>query len=90
MKKQLILENIKCGGCEQTIRKALMKMGAEDIELDHENGSVDFSYQNEKHLESIRKKLESLGYPDAGQSNFRLRARSYVSCMIGRLQGNPD
>ena len=77
--------NIKCGGCEQSIISALEKGGLTDIRIDVMKQSVSF----EGDPEIARKILSSLGYPVADSKeakSFLKKAKSYMSCMIGRTK----
>ena len=50
-----------------------------------ENSTVEIEKDESVSEESLIKKLSKLGYPPAGTSNFVQKAKSYVSCAIGRL-----
>lgn len=84
------VENIKCGGCMNTIRKGLTQMiGVSRAEPDNENGTVTVDYDAALvSEEAIAAKLSDMGYPLAGQNNLAKKAVSYVSCMIGRLDSD--
>lgn len=83
----LNIENLKCGGCENTVNKALEKINnIENIATKVESGEVTFSYKNEEDLQTVINRLNELGYPaDPENNNIIKKAQSYVSCMIGRL-----
>lgn len=83
------IENLKCGGCEKSILKALKGMAEiTDPAIDRENNRVNFR-GNHASREAVANKLRALGYPekdslrgfDAGVANVK----SFVSCAIGRL-----
>ena len=86
---QIEIENLKCGGCENSILKGLATMEAiSDVTVSREQNLV--SFKGEPSIrESVAKKLRSMGYPekdslsglDAGLAN----AKSFVSCAIGRV-----
>ena len=86
---QIEIENLKCGGCENSIRKELATMEAiSDVTVSREQNLV--SFKGEPSIrEVVAKKLRSMGYPekdalsglDAGLAN----AKSFVSCAIGRV-----
>jgi copper chaperone len=86
---QIEIENLKCGGCENSIRKGLATMEAiSDVTVSREQNLV--SFKGEPSIrEAVAKKLRSMGYPekdslsglDAGLAN----AKSFVSCAIGRV-----
>mgnify|MGYP000054634584 FL=1 len=86
---QIEIENLKCGGCENSILKGLATMEAiSDVTVSREQNLV--SFKGEPSIrEVVAKKLRSMGYPekdalsglDAGLAN----AKSFVSCAIGRV-----
>jgi copper chaperone len=83
------VENIKCGGCENSIVKGLTAIpGVSEIVIDRERQLI--SVQTDESLrESVLKKLLSMGYPEKGSVsglNAGLaNAKSFVSCAIGRM-----
>jgi copper chaperone len=82
---KLQVENIKCGGCAQSIKTGLLKVeGVSDVQVDIHDGAVEVSGDN-LNEEVIVKKLHSMGYPLPGQGGTLTTATSYVSCMIGRI-----
>jgi copper chaperone len=86
---QIEIENLKCGGCENSILRGLATMEAiSDVTVSREQNLV--SFKGEPSIrEAVAKKLRSMGYPekdslsglDAGLAN----AKSFVSCAIGRV-----
>ena len=86
---QIEIENLKCGGCENSILKGLATMGTiSDVSVNREQNLVSFKGEQSVR-EAVAKKLRSMGYPekdtlsglDAGLAN----AKSFVSCAIGRV-----
>lgn len=86
---QVEIENLKCGGCEKSILKALASMEViSDVVVDHEHNLVSFTGDLSVR-DRVVNKLRSMGYPekdalhglDAGLAN----AKSFVSCAIGRM-----
>lgn len=91
MAYQINVENIKCGGCASTIRSKLAAMaGIDQVDVDIEAGivSVDGS---EDTREAITARLLKLGYPESGTAEgiaaAKARAKSFVSCAVGRISG---
>ena len=85
----LEVENIKCGGCENSIVKGLSAIdGVTDISINREVQSISVRAP-ESLREVVVAKLKTMGYPlrgsvsglEAGLTN----AKSFVSCAIGRL-----
>lgn len=87
METTLYIQNLKCGGCANTITKNLTSLeGIENIIVNVEESSVGFSYSNENQLTAVKDKLKTLGYPEDGEANsLGSKAKSYVSCAIGKM-----
>ena len=87
MKSKLTIQNLKCGGCANTI---IHKISAIDniskVEVDVETSEVTFEHLSENDLEKITQKLAYLGYPIEGDKNSVVsKAKSFVSCASGRI-----
>ncbi|MBK8668736.1 MAG: heavy-metal-associated domain-containing protein [Saprospiraceae bacterium] len=83
---EILVENIKCGGCAHSIKSGLMKIkGVKDVEIDIEKGLVDIAGVDEDAREVIVSKLQAMGYPEPGKGTGLTTATSFVSCMIGRV-----
>jgi copper chaperone CopZ len=80
---QIFVENIKCGGCMNSIKTALLKLsGVTAVEIFKDEDKVCVSgIAVEK--ETIVAKLSSLGYPEKGNNSFISKAKSFVSCAVG-------
>lgn len=84
METQFEVENIKCGGCRNSIKTALLKLeGVESVSIDEESDTV--TVQGNSVKEVIVSKLNDLGYPEKGHNSFTKKAKSYVNCAIGRM-----
>ena len=82
----LKLENIKCHGCANTIKNGLLKIeGVEQAEVNVNESQVTVTYKDDDILKIIKKKLTGLGYPEAGNNTIGSKAKSFVSCAIGRM-----
>ena len=78
------VENIKCHGCMNTIKKELMAIdGIVDVQISKEEERINISGEADR--DSIVKKLATLGYPEKGNNNLIHKAKSYVSCAVGRM-----
>jgi copper chaperone len=89
IKEKINVENIKCHGCANTIRKEIAKLdGVKKVEVDVENACVtvdlDETVQNK---ENVVKRLTTLGYPEQGENSLKSKVVSYVSCAVGRVSG---
>ena len=83
------VENIKCGGCASSIVRALEALpGVEAVEVDIEAGRVTVAAPEETRPD-VTARLAELGYPERGSVEglkaATARARSFVSCAVGRL-----
>ena len=89
MKKHTIyVENLKCGGCANTIRKAIFKFSSiQQVTVDADQSRIDIEADDsEDQILAIKQKLVNLGYPEAGtQNTIVTAAKSYVSCAVGRM-----
>ncbi len=85
------VENIKCGGCENTIRKGLSTIaGVSEVQIDRDQQRITL-LANEADRGTIAEKLRSMGYPEqgsvAGLQSGLAQAKSMVSCAIGKVSG---
>ncbi len=87
MTTTLNIQNLKCGGCANTIVKRLSALNSvENVTVNNETSSVTFSYDNAKTLKNIKSQLKLTGYPVLGDKNaLSTKAKSFVSCAIGRI-----
>lgn len=84
MEQQYVVENIKCGGCVNSIQTTLQKIEAvEKVAVDIENGTIIIT--GNPNREDILKKLNEMGYPEIGHNTIVKKAKSYVSCAIGKM-----
>ncbi len=78
------VENIKCGGCMNSIKTALLKQeGVQEVTIDKDKETVSISTTAQR--EALVNTLASLGYPEKGKNNLLHKAKSYVSCAVGNL-----
>jgi copper chaperone len=89
MIKTFEIQNVKCEGCANTLRKRLH---------DFKNVSVDFSVVprklnieiEENQITELKNRLLSMGYPTVDDELSRTQElktiiNSYMSCMIGKI-----
>ncbi|NND94175.1 MAG: heavy-metal-associated domain-containing protein [Flavobacteriales bacterium] len=83
----IYVENLKCGGCERTVRNLLMSLeGVAEVTVSSDDGKVEIHYQGDAGVEErARLKLHRAGYAPIGESNIKDKAMSYISCMKGKL-----
>lgn len=89
MKTTLEIQNLKCGGCANTIINKLSDLDEiEDVTVDIENSSVIFKSDNKDVIAKAKTLLQKIGYPTMGEKNaLTTKAKSFVSCAIGRVNG---
>ena len=83
--EKLKVSNIKCGGCEKTIVSSLEKIGIKNINIDIPSQTISFDGD----VSAAREELSRLGYPEADSAESKKlykKARSYLSCAIGRMK----
>ncbi|GAB5399961.1 MAG: hypothetical protein Aureis2KO_15460 [Aureisphaera sp.] len=87
MTTELYIQNLKCGGCAQTIMNALQRLsGVTKVSVSLENSCVGVHHASEDQLQEIESTLSKLGYPIDGAKNpLSKKAKSFVSCAIGRM-----
>ncbi|WP_116524381.1 heavy-metal-associated domain-containing protein [Seonamhaeicola aphaedonensis] len=87
MKTTIEIQNLKCGGCANTIITKLSELEfVDNVEVDNNDNTVTFSYEKEVTLNTVKKLLAKLGYPEVGDKNaLSTKAKSFVSCAIGRM-----
>lgn len=94
MRYKFQVENIKCGGCTNTINTKLREVeGVLDVlvDIDEKKVTVVTDKDNDDNIrQALSKKLTRLGYPETGTINtngLMTKAASYVSCAIGKVSG---
>ncbi len=87
MKKTIIIQNLKCGGCANTIIKKVSALqGISKVEVNNETDSVSFIAEKEEDVLIVKEKLSVLGYPSVDDANSLItKAKSFVSCASGRV-----
>ncbi len=89
MEQTIAVENIKCGGCANTIKKKLTEQFSPDtIEVNVEQGEITLAAEA-LNMDAIEETLRNIGYPRRGTAegldNVKAKAVSFVSCAIGRM-----
>ena len=82
---QLYVENIKCEGCVNSIKSALLKLrGVANVDVYKEEEKVCVSGIAIERQE-IRDRLSAIGYPEKGNNSMGRKVKSLVSCAIGKV-----
>ena len=86
------VENIKCGGCANSINQKLMQLDdIEDVAVDVESGRITLNtgQTSDAFRQAVLTRLTAMGYPEKGSVEglgaVKARATSYVSCAIGKM-----
>jgi copper chaperone len=84
MEEKFIVENIKCSGCSNTIRTDLLKIPkVENVSVDIDSGCITITGNPDRNV--VVAKLNDMGYPEVGHNTLVKKAKSYVSCAIGKM-----
>lgn len=88
MQKSFEVQNLKCGGCANTITKKLSK-NYDNVTVDPESKTVSLELE-EGQEEAVKNELKELGYPVVGEAmgffeSTGAKAKSFVSCAIGKI-----
>lgn len=81
---KVIVENLKCGGCVNSIKKGILSVdGVSSVEVNKDTAevSVDGNFSEEQ----VLNKLDEMGYPANGHNSFLKKTKSFVSCAIGKF-----
>lgn len=83
--KEVVIQNLKCGGCANTVTKGLEKLdGISNVQVNVEESKVSFESAQED-LSAVLQRLSELGYPEESEANsFLKKSKSVVSCVVGR------
>ncbi len=86
---QIEVENIKCGGCENSIVKGVNSVAqVSNLVVDVDKQFISFT-GDASDKQAVVNKLRALGYPEKGSVSGLeaglTNAKSYVSCAIGRI-----
>lgn len=87
MEQQIVVENIKCTGCMNSIRTALLKLDkVEKVAIDKETETI--SILGNVSRDKVIEKLNEIGYPEKGNNTLLRKAKSYMNCAIGQMTSN--
>ncbi len=94
MKQTFQVENVKCGGCASTLKSKLKEpFGEVEVDLEKMPREITLDLDNTQ-VEALRAALRNLGYPMSDEKlnlfdTTAAKAKSFVSCAIGRMD-NPS
>ena len=84
------VENIKCGGCANSITGKLKEDDRiQDVVVDIEHGVVTLEANSDEVRTDAITRLLKMGYPETGSveglKSVKAKASSFVSCAVGRM-----
>lgn len=87
METTIAIQNLKCGGCANTIKNKISELeGVDSVKVDVAEGAVTVDFAEATALNKVKEKLAALGYPEMDAENGLLtQAKSFVSCATGRM-----
>jgi copper chaperone CopZ len=90
MTENIIVANLKCGGCASSIKNKLKELhGIDSINIDLDSNNITIIHQGIVNSDIITAQLKAIGYPEATEENgLLLQLKSYASCMIGKLSSD--
>jgi len=90
MKQTFEVENVKCGGCANTLKTKLKdSFGNVEVDLEVNPRKITLEIEDNQ-VEELKEQLRSLGYPLSIDElstlqNVGAKAKSFVSCAIGKM-----
>ena len=87
MRHSIEVQNLRCGGCANTITKKLNSINhLDNIDVDIEQSKISFNYTHDNDVTVAKNMLKSLGYPEVDEQNSLLdKGKSFVSCVTGKF-----
>lgn len=87
---KVIVENLKCGGCANSIKKQLFGInGVVDVIIEKEISEVKVIHNGQVERTKVVNKLKTIGYPELGTvlgvESIITNAKSFASCAVGRV-----
>lgn len=86
----IVIQNLKCNGCVNSISQMLGAFPEiAEVHISLEDATVTIDTNADGQREKYEKALAHAGYPPEGQVNsLGRKAKSYVSCAIGRINNS--
>lgn len=88
MKQTVEIHDLKCGGCEATIKNKLKSLkGGDEVSVNLEKSTVSFATEAGEAFTAAEKMLSKFGYPLVTDKNSLGKiAKSYISFTLGRME----
>lgn len=78
------VENIKCGGCMNSIKTAILKIdNVTEVSIDKEADTITINSDADRTV--FVNTLSHLGYPEKGHNTLLHKGKSFISCAVGNL-----
>jgi copper chaperone len=90
VKKTFEVENVKCDGCANTLKKKLLNdFGEVEVNLDVFPRQITLDIKDDD-INKLREILKFIGYPMSDEKldaidNITTKAKSFISCATGKL-----
>lgn len=90
MKKTFQVENVKCNGCANTLKKSLLEnYGEVEVDLNKFPREITLDIEDDK-IDVLANQLKKLGYPLSDDTlttieSIETKAKSFISCAIGKM-----
>lgn len=90
MKQTFQFNNIKCGGCANTVKSKLKdEFGEVEVNLEVMPREITLEI-DDKDVDKLKAKMKYLGYPYVDEElgmidSVKTKAKSFVSCAIGKI-----
>lgn len=87
MKTSVIVQNLKCGGCANTITQKLSEYrNISDVHINIEESKISFNYIKEEDAFLVKETLKKIGYPSIEDENSLVsKTKSFISCATGKF-----
>jgi copper chaperone CopZ len=91
MKQTLKVQNVKCGGCANTLTTKLAdEFGTIEVNLEVIPREISLDIEEEK-IPKLEEALKNLGYPLVSAKfgfieDTSMKAKSFVSCAVGKFE----
>jgi len=87
MNNRIYIQNLKCGGCANTIIKNISQIESiSNVEVNIDANAIIFDSVTGAGIEEVKIILKKIGYPESGEANsLGSKAKSYVSCAVGKM-----
>ena len=87
MKTFILVQNLKCNGCANTITNKLANIeNISDLEIDVDESKISFRYLHDDDVFKVKEILKKIGYPSNNEENTIVsKTKSYISCATGKF-----